>query len=250
MKTRQLSSYLDELLNIEKIKDKSLNGLVVDREGEVNKVGLAVDACLDAFKKANDVGVDFLFVHHGIWWGEPVPLRGCILNKIKFLLEKNIALYVAHLPLDVHPEFGNNIQLAKLLGWSIRGDFGRYGEMFLGKEVIFEPPLKLERITKDLREKLGLDPIVWKFGSEEVRRLGYVCGGGIELLPQAIEENLDAYLTGEPKHSYYWMAKEEKINVIFVGHYTSETFGVKAIGKHLKDKFGLKTKFFHLPTGY
>ncbi|RLE08519.1 Nif3-like dinuclear metal center hexameric protein [Candidatus Aerophobetes bacterium] len=250
MKAKELASYLDKLLKIKEVRDKSLNGLVVDNEGKINKVALAVDASFDVFKRAKKVKADLLFVHHGLWWGEPIPLRGWTFKRIKFLLEENIALYVAHLPLDLHPELGNNVQLAKLLGWSIKEDFGKYNEMFVGKKVLFDPPCKLEKIEEDLKDKLKVNPITWNFGPREIGQLGYVCGGGIELLPQAIEAGLDAYLTGEPKHSYYWMAKEEGINVIFIGHYVSETLGVKAVGRHLREKFGLKTEFLNLPTGY
>jgi len=126
VKTEELVNYLDDLLKIKEIKDESLNGLVVENKGEVNKVALAVDASLDTFKKAKEVGADFLFVHHGLWWGEPLPLSGGFFQKIKFLMENNIALYAAHLPLDLHPEFGNNVQFVKLLGWPIKRDFGKY----------------------------------------------------------------------------------------------------------------------------
>lgn len=250
METRQLANYLNELLKIKEVEDKSLNGLVVDNKGEVNKVALAVDASLDTFKKANQAGADFLFVHHGLWWGEPLPLCGGLYRRIKFLLDENIALYAAHLPLDMHPEFGNNAQAVKLLGWIIKKDFGEYNGFLIGKEVFFDPTCKLEDLVKDLKDKLKVNPIVWDFGSQEVKRLGYVSGGGLGLLPQAIEAGLDTYVTGEPQHSYYWMAKEEKINVIFTGHYIGETLGVKAIGKHLKNKFNLKIEFLDLPTGY
>jgi len=250
MRTKELSDYLDELLKVKEVKDKSLNGLVVDNDGEVNKVALAVDASLDAFKGAKEVGANFLFVHHGIWWGEPIPLRGWTFKRLKFLLEEDIALYVAHLPLDLHPELGNNAQLAKLLNWAIKEDFGTYNGMSFGKEVFFEPPCKLRKIVEDLKNKLKTKPIVWNFGPKEIQRLGYVCGAGIELLPQAIERGLDAYLSGEPKHTYYWMAREEKVNVIFVGHYISETPGVRAIGRHIRERFGLQTEFLPLPTGY
>jgi len=250
VKTEELVNYLDDLLKIKEIKDESLNGLVVENKGEVNKVALAVDASLDTFKKAKEVGADFLFVHHGLWWGEPLPLSGGFFQKIKFLMENNIALYAAHLPLDLHPEFGNNVQFVKLLGWPIKRDFGKYENLLLGKEVLFAPPREREEVVKEIKNKLGGEPIIWDFGSLKIRRLGYVSGGAIDLLPEAIEKGLDAYITGEPEHSYYWMAKDEKINVIFLGHYLSETLGVKAIGKDIGDKFGLGTEFLFLPTGY
>ncbi|MCD6318488.1 Nif3-like dinuclear metal center hexameric protein [Candidatus Aerophobetes bacterium] len=250
METKQLANYLNELLKIEEIKDKSLNGLVVNNKGKVDKVALAVDASLDSFKKAKQVGANFLIVHHGLWWAEPLPLCGSLYRRIKFLLEENIALYVAHLPLDMHPEFGNNAQAAKLLAWPVKKDFGKHNGLLIGKEVFFNPPRGLEDLVKDLKDKLKTNPTVWDFGPKDVKRLGYVSGDALALLPQAVEAGLDVYVTGEPKHSYYWMAKEEKINVIFVGHYTSETLGVKAIGKHIKNKFNLKVEFLHLSTGY
>lgn len=250
METRKLADYLNELLKIREIKDKSLNGLVVDNTEKVSKVALAVDASLDTFMKAKQAGADFLFVHHGLWWGESLPLSGGLYRRIKFLIEENIALYVTHLPLDIHPEFGNNAQAAKLLAWPVKKDFGNYNDLLIGKEVLFESPRKLEDLVKDLKDKLKVNPVVWDFGLKEIKRLGYVSGDALDLLPQAIELRLDAYVTGEPKHSYYWMAKEEKINVIFTGHYLGETLGVKAIGKHLKNKFNLKVEFLYLPTGY
>ncbi|GAI16493.1 unnamed protein product, partial [marine sediment metagenome] len=99
MKTRGLARYLDEMLKTKEIEDKSLNGLVVDNKGEVNKIALAVDASLDAFKEAGRIGADFLFVHHGLWWGKPFPISGWTYERMRLLLDKNIALYVAHLPL-------------------------------------------------------------------------------------------------------------------------------------------------------
>ena len=250
MKTRELADYLDEILKIKEIEDKSLNGLVVDNKGEVNKIALAVDASLDAFKEAGRIGADFLFVHHGLWWGKPFPISGWTYERIRLLLDKNIALYVAHLPLDVHPELGNNVQAVGSLNWPIKGDFGEDNGLFFGKEIFFDPCRKLEEIVNDLRGKLKAKPIVWDFGPEKVKRMGYVAGGAIQFLPQVVEEGLDTYITGEPAHSYYWMAKEEKVNVIFIGHYLSETFGVKAVGKHLDDRFSLKAEFLNLPTGY
>lgn len=250
MKTTELANYLDELLRVKEIEDKSLNGLVVDNKGEVNKIALAVDASLDAFKETGKIGADFLLVHHGLWWGKPFPLSGWTYERIKLLLEKNIALYVAHLPLDAHPELGNNVQAAKLLNWPIKRDFAEHNGFFFGKEIFFDSPRRLEDVVNELRDKLKTKPIVWDFGSKRVRRVGYVAGGAVEILPRVIAEDLDTYITGEPAHSYYWMAKEEKINVIFVGHYLSETLGVKAVGKHLKQKFGLKAEFLNLPTGY
>jgi len=249
MKTKELSDFLDTLLEIKNIEDTSLNGLQVENRGEVNKIALAVDASMDAVKKAKSVGSDFLFVHHGLFWGKPVPLTGSMYQKIQLLVDSNIALYAAHLPLDVHPELGNNAQIEKVLGWPIARDFGEYHGLVIGKEVGFEEPVSLSNLVNQVQNGLGCRPLVWDFGPEKVRRLGYVSGDGLSMLQQAIANGMDGFVTGEPGHSHYWEAKEAGINVIFAGHYATETLGIKAVGEVLQEKFGLETVFIDLPTG-
>ncbi len=249
MKTKELSDFLDTLLEIKNIEDTSLNGLQVENKGEVKKIALAVDASMDAVKKAKSVESDFLFVHHGLFWGKPVPLTGSMYQKIYLLVESDIALYAAHLPLDVHPELGNNARIEKVLGWPIARDFGEYHGLVIGKEVRFEEPVPLSNLVNRVQNGLGCKPLVWDFGPEEVRRLGYVSGDGLSMLQQAIADEMDAFVTGEPGHSHYWEAKEAGINVIFAGHYATETLGIKAVGEVLQEKFGLETVFIDLPTG-
>lgn len=249
MKTRDLSNYLDELLRIRAIEDDSINGLQVENGGKVEKVALAVDASAAAMERARDLDADFLFVHHGLFWGKPVPLTGSMYQRIRLLVESDIALYSAHLPLDLHPEVGNNAQIQKVLGWPTVGDFGEYHGTLIGKAVCFKEPVPFSAIVNQLRDGFQCEPIVWDFGSEKVERLGYVSGGGLSMLEQAIEAGMDAYITGEPKHTFYWTAKEARINVVFAGHYATETLGVKAVGEDLRKKFGLETVFIDLPTG-
>jgi len=249
MKLNVLVEYLNELFQIQNVEDDSLNGLQVENSGGIKKVGLAVDASAAAFEKARDLGVNFLFVHHGLFWAKPVALRGVVYRRIKILMESDIALYAVHLPLDLHPEFGNNAQIEKALGWTVTGEFGEYHGSVIGKEVQFESPVPVDVLADRLKARLPCEPVIWGFGGEMVRRLGYVSGGGLSMLQQAVEAGLDAYVTGEPGHTAYWVAKEAGINVIFAGHYATETLGVKAIGEHLHDKFGLETLFIDLPTG-
>ena len=249
MKTKELSYFLDTLLEIHKIEDASLNGLQIDNKGEVNKVALAVDASLDAVREAKNIGSDFLLVHHGLFWGKPVALVGPMYKKIQLLIDSNIALYAAHLPLDIHPELGNNAQIEKVLGWSVSEDFGEYHGVLIGKEVRFKKPILLPNLVNHLQNSLGSKPQVWDFGPEKVKRLGYVSGDGLSMLYQAIECGMDTFITGEPGHAHYWEAKEAGINVIFAGHYATETLGIKAVGKVIQEKFGLETIFLNLPTG-
>ncbi len=249
MKTQALVDYLDSLLKVREVEDDSLNGLQTENSGEVKKVALAVDASLEAIERTRDSGADLLFVHHGMLWDKPVSLTGSMYKRIKLLMESDVALYAAHLPLDLHPELGNNAQIQKVLGWPVAGDFGEYHGTIIGKEVRFEKSIPLSKIVEHLKERLHCIPHIWDFGPETVKRLGYVSGDGLSILQQAIEAGMDAFVTGEPKHIFYWTAREAGINVVFAGHYTTETLGINAVGEVLRKKLGLETIFVDLPTG-
>lgn len=246
---KEITSYLDDFLRIRDIEDKSYNGLQVENSGSVRKVALAVDASIEAFQKCIDMNANLLFVHHGLFWDEPVSVTGAIYERVKILIEADIALYAAHLPLDMHPEVGNNSMIEEVLNWPVKGDFGEYHGSVIGRSVEFEEPVSMKTLMMNIQEKLQCEPVSWEFGRKKIKRLGYVSGGGIGLLKQAISDGMDAFVTGEPGHTYFWMAKEAGINVIFAGHYCTETLGVKAVGDVIQKKWGLETVFIDLPTG-
>ena len=250
MKTDNLADYLDTLLRTKEIADESLNGLQVANRGDVHKVGLAVDASMDTFERAVQEKVDFLLVHHGLFWEKPLPIRGNHYDRVLMLLESDIALYAAHLPIDLHAELGNNAQIAVQMEWPIMDEFGLYHGYILGREVLFKQPVSVDTLVESIGSGLNCKPLVWDFGPEEIHRLAFVSGGGIGLLEEAIDKGMDAYFTGEPKHSAYWLAKEAGIHVIFGGHYATETLGIQAIGKNIEKEFGLNTVFLDLPTGH
>jgi len=250
MKTSDLVQFLDDLLNIKDIQDDSQNGLQVENSGQVNKVALAVDASLAAFQKTREKNADFLLVHHGLFWNKPFAITGQLFQRIQSLIQSDIALYAAHLPLDLHPELGNNAQVEQILNWPVVGEFGDYHGITIGKEVKYKQPKSVDAVLKEMAEGLNCEPQAWRFGSDKIQRIAYVSGGGLSLLQQAIESKMDAFITGEPKHGSYWMAKEAGINVIFAGHYATETLGVKAVGKGLEKEFDLETVFIDLPTGH
>ncbi len=250
MKTKELTSYLDDLLRVRDIADDSLNGLQVANSGDVTKVALAVDACAASMDAAHEAGADFLLVHHGLFWGKPAPIRDALYQRIRRLIESDMALYAAHLPLDLHPELGNNAQAGKVLGWPVAGEFGEYHGEIIGREVRFDAPRSLSDVAEELGRKLNCEVNVWDFGPTSIKRMGYVSGGGLSILQQAVAEGMDAFVTGEPGHSFYWTAKESKINVLFAGHYATETLGVKAVGEYIHNQFGLETVFIDLPTGH
>jgi len=250
MKLQDLVHFLDDLLKIKDIQDESLNGLQVANRGEVSKVALAVDASQRAFERASEIKADFIFVHHGLFWARPFSLTGPMYWRIRVLVESGIALYAAHLPLDLHSELGNNAQIKRVLGWPVVGDFGDYHGTIIGREVRFEEAVPFSSLVETIHKKLECTPQAWNFGPDKVQRLGYVSGGGLSLLQQAIDAGMDAYVTGEPKHSFYWIAKEAGINVVFAGHYATETLGVKAVGEAITKELGLETVFMDLPTGH
>jgi len=216
MKLPDIVNYLDEYLKVMEIGDSSLNGLVIENSGEVNKIGFAVDFSKRAIEEAVKNKVDMLIVHHGPYWGKVVPLSGYFYKRMKEMINNDIALYAAHLPLDIHPEVGNNAYAMKLLGFKDNEEFGDYHGIKLGRKFKLKKSMKREEFKKLLEEKIGGEAILWDFGREEIQTGAYVSGDAISLLEEAIKEGIDVYITGEPKHAAYWVAAENEINVMFL----------------------------------
>jgi len=251
MKSRELAEHLDEFLRVKEIEDYLLNGLSVENKKDIEKIALAVDASLEAFKKTKPMGADLLIVHHGLFnKQECLPLTGALYERIKFLIDNDIGLYSVHLPLDMHPDVGNNAQATKLLGGKEGRPFANECGVNISKEIILGETLTLEELVEKIEEKFNTRTVVWKFGKDTVESIGYVSGGGISFLKEAVQLGVDTFVTGEPKHGAYWMAKEAKINCIFAGHYATETLGVKALGGYINEKFGIDVEFIELPTGH
>ena len=244
----QLSHYLDNLLDIKEIKDSSnaMNGLQVQNTADIKKVGLAVDLCMATIEKAVAAECNMMFVHHGMLWGGVKPIRGNFYDKVSTMIRENLGLYSAHLPLDMHPVLGNNKVLADQLELNELEPFGEYE----GQKIGFKGRLKslsAEELGAKLERKLGSPVKV--IGSGEVQTLGIVSGGAADILSQAAVAGLDAYLTGEGSNHHYHEAIENECVLILGGHYATETGGVKAVGKHLEEQFGIKTEFIDYPTG-
>ena len=244
----QLSHYLDNLLDIKEVKDSpnAMNGLQVQNSGKIKKVGLAVDLCMETIKKAIAAECNMMFVHHGMLWGGVQPIRGNFYAKLSTMMSNNLGLYSAHLPLDMHPVLGNNKALADLVGLSKIEPFGEYEGQKIGFKGRLEPVLA-EALGTSLEVKIG-SPIK-VIGSGEVRTLGLVSGGAADILRQASTAGLDAYLTGEGANHHYHEAVENDCVLILAGHYATETGGVRAVGKHLEEQFGVETEFLDHPTG-
>ena len=244
----QLSHYLDNLLGIKEVKDSpnAMNGLQVQNTGDIKKVGLAVDLCMATIEKAITVDCNMMFVHHGMLWGGVKPIRGNFYEKVSTMMRENLGLYSAHLPLDMHPVLGNNKALADQLELYELEPFGEYGGQKIGIKG------RLDRISAEglrikLEDKLG-SPIK-VIGSGEVQTIGIVSGGAADILTQAAEAGLNAYLTGEGSNHHYHEAIESQCMLILAGHYATETGGVNSVGKNLEEQFGIKTEFLDYPTG-
>jgi len=248
-KLSAITKFLDNELNIKNVKDMSLNGLQVSGQGEVKKIGFAVDACFDVFEKAKELNCDMVVVHHGILWDKVNPLTGPQYKRVKSIIEGNISLYAAHLPLDKHARYGNNIQLAGLFDLGNIKEFGEYHEEVVGFAGTLKKEMNLRDFSDMVEKKLNTKCSVLDFGKKNVRTVAIVSGGGSSAVHEAIEKGLDIFFTGESTHGKYHFAKEGKINLITAGHYATETLGLKALQKLLGQKFNIQTVFIDMPTG-
>jgi dinuclear metal center YbgI/SA1388 family protein len=243
----EIAEFLDQELKVKNFEDGCNNGLQVENTGEIKKIGFAVDACLETFQQAVEAGCQMLITHHGwLWEGRGrFYLNGQDYKKAKMLMEDNLALYCAHLPLDAHEEYGNNNILAKMLKLKNLKPFGINNGQTIG--YCGETDTSIKEIKKILTETKH-QTLFLPFGPEKIKKVAILSGSGGGELKEAIEQNMDLYLTGEGKHNNYHQAKEANINVIFGGHYETEVWGVKALMPVLKDKFKVKVEFIDVPT--
>jgi dinuclear metal center YbgI/SA1388 family protein len=242
-------AYLDGYLDVTGVADYegAHNGLQVANGGRVERVAAAVDASERTVREAVRRRSDLLLVHHGLFWGGGVPVTGRMYRRLQPLLTADVAVYSAHLPLDVHEEVGNNAVLARELGVELAGRFGEYRGTELGWWGRLE--VKREVLAARLDETLGGRVRMLAFGPEVVRTVGVITGGGGSLIEAAAAAGLDAYITGEGAHHTYFDAEEAGLNVYYGGHYATETWGVRALAAHLADRFGLTWEFIDHPTG-
>jgi dinuclear metal center YbgI/SA1388 family protein len=227
-----------------------MNGLQVDNDGAaVQKIVFAVDANLESFKHCAAAGGGMLFVHHGLFWGKPLALKGSHRSRLQFLLDHNIALYAVHLPLDQNPHLGNNAALAELLGIEDPEPFGLYH----GKKVGYKGRLK-KSLTVDEAVKavnfMGRPPLgVYPFGKERSETCAVISGGASHEALQAVEEGADLYVTGEMSHTIYHEALEARLNIIAGGHYSTEVWGVRRVMEACAAQLTIDVEFVDVPTG-
>ena len=250
MLLKDLCAYYETLLDISSISDISLNGLQVgSKDAEIRTVAFAVDAALETIEKAAAANADLLFVHHGIFWGKAYAVTGSVYRRFETLFRRPIGLFAAHLPLDLHPTLGNNAQIASHLGLTSREPFGEYRGLKIGFKGSFPQPRTIDEILASLSLSRTDCLKIYDFGKEKITSAAVVSGGAVDELSQAVDENLDLYITGDAGHEVYHFCKESKINMLSIGHYASETYGVKAVAAQTEKDLNLKTVFIDCPTG-
>ena len=239
--------FLDTELRIAEIPDYSgaVNGLQLQNNGHVTRVASAVDASLPVIRKAIAAGADLLVVHHGMFWQGAQPLTGAFYQKIHEAMKANLAIYSAHLPLDVHPQWGNNALLAEAIGMNCTGAFLPYKGQDVG--VTGEIDITRDELRQRLEAAVAGPVLLCPAGPERIQSIGLCTGGaGSEV---AAAKGLDAYISGEGPHWSYSLAEEMGLNLFLAGHYATETFGVRKLGEVLAASYGIEAIFLDHPTG-
>jgi dinuclear metal center YbgI/SA1388 family protein len=245
----EITAFLDRELRIAELPDYSgaMNGLQLENGGSVTRIAAAVDASLSVVEAALADRADLLLVHHGMFWQGAQPVTKAFYRKLKAAMDGGLAIYSAHLPLDVHPVLGNNALLLAALGFKADGTFMNFKGLATGLTA------KVKISRDDLLQRASsavAGPVhLCAGGPEAVRRLGVVTGGAGSEVAAAAAAGVDTFLTGEGPHWSYPLAEELGINVLYAGHYATETFGVKALAARLQADHGLPWSFIDRPTG-
>lgn len=231
--------------------DRAYNGLQVGpREREVRKVAAAVDATATSFEHAASVGADLLLVHHGIFWGELVPVVGSFYTRLSLLFESGLSLFAAHLPLDAHSRWGNNAVLSERLGLTGVRPFGAYRGVYIGLGGSLPEALSLDQINWKLCGASGSSSLQLPFKPGPIRNVAVVSGAGGSTISQAAAEGYDLLVTGEIAHQHYHEAEQEDLSLLAIGHYYSEIGGVCRLLEAVRTCWpGVETQFIDLPTG-
>jgi dinuclear metal center YbgI/SA1388 family protein len=253
--TREIVEYLDALLETALIPDypSALNGIQLENGGTVAKVAACVDFSSRAVSRAVEEQADLLILHHGMFWSGLRPLTASRYTRLRMLVENGIAVYSSHLPLDRHPQFGNNVLLCRQMGLTPSAEFARFKNIFIGLQgeasVATSELLQRARAFATVH---GGNAIATGFPDGRMTSRWAVCtgaGASAETLQEAAESGIDTLVVGEGPHHTAVEAAELGIVVIYAGHYATETLGVSALAEHIAEKFGLEWTMIHAPTG-
>jgi dinuclear metal center YbgI/SA1388 family protein len=253
--TTDISTYLDRLLGIPGTPDApgAMNGLQVANRGAVAKIAAAVDASQRTIDGAVAEGANFLLVHHGLFWKGVLPIAGAQYHRLRSLFDHDVAVYSAHIPLDLHPLFGNNVLLAKALELVPSGEFARYQSVTIGVRGNADlPTIEILGRAARFAKGHGGDAHGTEFSPERRTRSWAMCSGAgasTETLDEAAALGIDTLIVGEGPHWTAVEAPERGLVIIYAGHYATETLGVRALAEDLSGRFGVPWAFVPGPTG-
>ncbi len=251
MKLSAFCRRLDRTLNTSAIlTDPSQNGLQIGGEWDIKRAAFAVDANAATIKAAVENHADILVVHHGLLWNKPVVWTGYRFNWLELLAKNRLALYAAHLPLDMHPSLGNNAGLLKMLGIGKKKSFGTYAGIDIGFSASFEKSVDVQYVREKYEKALGSKGTLLSYGPKVIKTVAAFSGGiDSSTLESAVQAGIDLLVTGEITHSHYSIIEDGKLNVLALGHYLSETVGVKSLMEYVKKHYSVETVFIDHPTG-
>ena len=245
----EIVSYTDRFLRIRDVGDwdNALNGLQIENSGRVTRIGAAVDVSTRVLTKAVKQDVDLLIVHHGLFWSGLQPIQGVLRRQLWIAFENDVALYSAHLPLDIHARIGNNAQLVAALGLKSAQPFLEEKGQPVGLKI--RASLPRGELVRKLQKALNGPVKVFGFGPKQTRAIGVVTGAAGSEIYRVADEEIDTFITGEAPHWAAVAADEVGVNLILGGHYATEVFGVRTLAAHLSKRFRVPWEFIDCPTG-
>jgi dinuclear metal center YbgI/SA1388 family protein len=241
MKLSELVDYTGQLLQVERFRDYCPNGLQLEGRPDVQVVVSGVTASMALLERAAELGADLVLVHHGYFWkGEDARVVGIKRNRLKFLLEQDISLVAYHLPLDAHPEFGNNARLGSLLEFNIEGWFG---EQSIAAHGTLKQSMTLGELGRSISVILAREPMLVGDPNKRLSRVAWCTGAAQDYLELAVNLGVDAFITGEVSERTVHIARESGVAFIAAGHHATERYGIQALGEHLSQRFGISHHF-------
>lgn len=242
MRLNELRDYIGSELAVSRFRDYCPNGVQVEGRADVRRIATGVTASQAVLEAATAWGADAILVHHGYFWrNEDAAITGIKKRRVAHLLQHDISLLAYHLPLDAHPELGNNAQLGKLLGFV---EQGRFGEQDIAMYGALARPQTLHQLTQHIQQTLQRAPQVIGHANPDIARIAWCSGGAQGYFEQAVALGVDAFLTGEISEQNVHVAQETGVAFIAAGHHATERYGVQALGEHLAGRFGLEHRFF------
>ena len=245
----EIVSYTDRFLRIRDVGDwdNALNGLQIENSGRVTRIGAAVDVSTRVLTEAAKQDVDLLIVHHGLFWPGLQPIQGVLRRQLWIAFENDVALYSAHLPLDIHARIGNNAQLVAALGLKSAQPFLEEKGQPVGLKI--RASLPRSELVRKLQKALNGPVKVFGFGPKQTRAIGVVTGAAGSEIYRVADDEIDTFITGEAPHWAAVAADEVGVNLILGGHYATEVFGVRTLAAHLSKRFRVPWEFIDCPTG-